>query len=303
MPRRRPPLHMQWISKMPKMRSKGKLTYIKMRTCTIRLCKIIYRMYGLENLEGLSRKHIEGAFRVLNEQGLSTSTLASYATAARLIADTINRPHIVPSNSELGAVRGREDRYRPLVTDEQKQQVIRERLYEKAEWLGLAHDLREAFGLRTKESLLSTLAVKLKGQDYLVVKGTKGGRPRVIPITTPMQATVLGELRRFFRRNPEWRSLVPPHMTLREALIHQRNALTAAGATKRNQANAHSLRHKFAQEMAGKLPQEELAKILGHGRTAVLRHYIETWFPEWLDEETKTSRKTPTSKQPVSQSE
>ena len=302
MSRRCPPLHMQWISIMPKMRSRGKLTYIKTRTCTIRLCKIIYKLYGLEHLESLSRKHIEGAFRVLNEQGLSKSTLASYATAARLIAKTLNRPNIVPSNRELGAVRGREDRYRPIFADQDKQKVVREKLYAKAEWLGLAHDLREAFGLRTKESLLSTLAVKVKGRDYLIVKGTKGGRPRVIPITTPMQVSVVGELRRFLRRNPEWRSLVPPHMTLREALIHQRNALTAAGATKRNQANAHSLRHRFAQEMAGKIPQQELAQILGHGRTGSLRHYIKLLFPEWLDEEEQSKPRPQIFKRAANQS-
>lgn len=285
MPRRYPPLHMQWAAKMPKMRRKGTLTVIKMRTCSIRLCKLIYKLYGLERIQNLTRKHIEGAFQVLREQGLSRSTLASYATAARLIAETINRPDIVPSNSELGAVRKAQDRYRPILTDEQKQSEIRDRLYQKATWLGLAHDLRQAFGLRTKESLLSTITVNVKGKQYLVVKGAKGGRPRVIPFMTSEQIRVANDLREFFKWHPEWRSLIPPHMTLREALIHQRNALNAIGATKQNRANAHSLRHRFAQEMAGKLPKEELAKILGHGRTSVLRHYIETWFPEWLEDE------------------
>ncbi|GKT29461.1 hypothetical protein ADUPG1_001195, partial [Aduncisulcus paluster] len=56
-------------------------------------------------------------------------------------------------------------------------------LYEEGRWLGLAHDMRENFGLRAKESLLSN---EIKG-NRLIVKGAKGGRPRSVEILTEKQ--------------------------------------------------------------------------------------------------------------------
>ncbi len=275
MPRRHPPLHLQVLPRLSKIRSKGNLTIQKIKGDVVRLCKLIHQLYGLEQLAHLSRKHVLGAFEVLRARNLSKSTLASYATAARYIANFIGKPDIVPSNQELGIVRRIEDRYRPIKPDQEKLRLIREQLYEHAEWLGLAHDMREAFGLRSKESLLSVNSISLNNIELLVVRGAKGGRPRTIPIVTQRQRIAYNAVRQFLQRNPGWTSLIRSAMDLKQALHFQKNVLYALGATKENRANAHALRHGFAQEMINHLTPQELVDILGHGRMAVLKHYIQ----------------------------
>ncbi len=293
MPRRYPPLHLQILPRIRKIRCKGSLSLDKLKGNAIRLCKLIEELYGLERLNTLSQKHILGAFEILKAKGLSKSTLASYATTARYIADYIGKPEIVPSNRELGIVRRIEERYKPIDPDQEKLQTIRELLYKRAEWLGLAHDMREAFGLRCKESLLSVNSISLNNIELLVVRGTKGGRPRTIPIVTQRQRIAYNAVQRFLDRNPGWTSLVPPDMNLKQALHFQKNALYAVGATKENRANAHALRHGFAQEMIEHLTPHELTEILGHGRMAVLKHYIERKYglvdESNCDDETTTS--------------
>jgi len=274
MPRRVPPLHMQILKNYRKMRGRSTLTVQKNRGNIVRFCKLVYKLYGLEHIHHLSQKHVVGVFQHLRQKGLSKSTLASYATAARLIAEHIGKPEIVPSNKELGAHRSIEERYKPVIPNERKIQAIREALYQKATWLGLAHDMRTAFGLRTKESLLSAETVNENGQRYLIVRGAKGGKPRKIPITTKEQEETIARVHQFLKENPEWISLIPPEMTLKEAWHYQKNVLYAIGATKANNANAHSLRHRFASNMLIVLEPKELAKTLGHGRTCVLKHYI-----------------------------
>lgn len=282
MARRYPPLHLQLLKNFRKFRGRGTLTVQKIKGNIVRFCKLVRQLYGLEIITHLSRKHVVGVFRYLQyEKGLSKSTLSSYATAARMIANHIGKPDIVPSNKELGALRSIQERYKPIDPDLAKIEKIRKALYERETWLGLAHDMRAAFGLRAKESLLSVETVTIDGVPHLIVKGAKGGRPRKIPIITEQQKETIARVHQFLKENPDWISLVPPYMTLKDAWHHQKNILYALGATKQNHANAHALRHKFAATMlqSGILKPEELTEVLGHGRIAVLRHYTKIKIP------------------------
>ncbi|HEY0942512.1 MAG TPA: integrase domain-containing protein [Steroidobacter sp.] len=99
--------------------------------------------------------------------------------------------------------------------------------------------LQEAFGLRREESIKFQPSYADRG-DHIALKGpwTKGGRPRVIPITTPEQRAVLDQARRLAGAG----SLIPAHKTY----IQQRNLYDgqckAAGLNR-----MHGLRHRYAQ--------------------------------------------------------
>lgn len=253
-----------------KNRRAGTLTQQKNAGQVRRFCDVVQNKYGLQNIRNLKTKHVVGAIEELKSQGLGSSTLASYVTAARSIAQTIGKQNIVPrSNRELGISRAG-DRLKPVKADTDKLNDITAQLYEKAEWLGLAAEMRKEFGLRAKESLLSTEVADGK----LVVRGSKGGRPRDIPIRNESQRELLDRIQDHLNREGKT-SLVPSRLSLKQGLKSQSNTIHRLGGTKENNAHPHSSRHSYAQALheQGSDPQD-IAEELGHGRTEVVSHYI-----------------------------
>lgn len=228
---------------------------------------------GLQSIRHMKSKHVERFFDSLKAEGLCASTMANYATAMRTIAAAIGKENIVPlANKELGI--SREDRYQPKYGDTEKMNEVREALYRKSEWQGLAFDLQREFGLREKESLQSFYRIVEKdGTEYLQVEGAKGGRERCVEIETQSQRDVVGAVNGYIRTTGG-KSLMPSHLTLIQALKKQSNDISRAGGTKANKANSHLWRHSKAQEFGrdGK-SDKDIAEYLGHGREGVVNHY------------------------------
>lgn len=257
---------------MGKDRRSSALTAYKNRGQIARLCDAIYEKYGLQNINHLKTKHIFGIMNEMKARGLGSSTLASYATAARRIAAAIGKQNIVPrTNKELGISRAGE-RLKPVTPNHEQISEIKTALYEKAEWLGLAADMRDKFGLRAKESLLSH-EVNIKGQ--LIVRGTKGGRPRALAIRTPEQKELVERIRQYIIDNRQ-KSLIPSEMSLKQGLKAQSNAVSRLGGTKANNAHPHATRHGYAQKRTNEgISREQVSEELGHGRPDVVSHYLE----------------------------
>nr|WP_321513166.1 tyrosine-type recombinase/integrase [uncultured Pseudodesulfovibrio sp.] len=253
-----------------KNRRAGVLTQQKNAGQIKRLCDLIQKKYGLQNLRNLKTKHIEGVFNDMSKEGLSPSTRAAYGTAARRIAEAIGKQNIVArSNKELGVSRAG-DRIKPVTADMEEIRNITEQLYEKEEWLGLASKMRIEFGLRAKESLLSHEI----NNGALVVKGSKGGRPRKVPIRNEAQRELIKRVHTHIERE-EKNTLVPTDLSLKQGLKKQANALHRIGATKENNAHAHAARHKYAQSLAELgTSRTDISEELGHGREEVVSHYI-----------------------------
>nr|WP_287411896.1 site-specific integrase [Pseudodesulfovibrio sp.] len=263
-------LRYQAAKLLGKNRRAGVLTQQKNAGQVRRLCDIIQDKYALQNIRHLKTKHILGAIEDLKSQGLGSSTLASYATAARRIAEAIDKQNIVPrTNKEMGISRAG-DRLKPVTANMNKIRDITALLYEKAKWLGLAAEMREQFGLRAKESLLSH-EVK---DGKLVIKGSKGGRPRQVPIRNEYQRKLVERVNSYIHRN-RLNSLIPVELSLRQALKKQANTLNRIGATKENNAHAHAARHEYAQRLAKSgASKAEISQELGHGREEVVSHYV-----------------------------
>ncbi len=252
---------------------KASLTVKKNRQ-TIRLfADRVERAFGLERIQDLKPKHVERVFNDLLSEGKKPTTMAAYATAARTIAEAINKKNIVPrTNAELGFSR-KDERYCPVDANLTALQEVRSKLYALNEWQGLAHDMRMHFGLRAKESLLSTEMIIENEQLYLVVKGAKGGRPRAVPVLSPEQKETLARVHDFLFRSG-LKSLVPANLNLKQGYDKQRNDLHRLGATKVLRAHAHALRHHYIQmKKAQGVDDMDLVKEVGHGRVEVLEHY------------------------------
>ena len=148
---------------------------------------------------------------------------------------------------------------------------VRAALYAEGRWLGLAHDMRKNFGLRAKESLLSTEVT----DNRLVVRGAKGGRPRVVYIVTEHQWKTIYSVQSYLAEKNQ-RSLCPIGLSLKQAYSKQARILHKVGATKKNSAHAHVLRHSYAQkQIAQGFSRKHVAEELGHGREEVVGHYVE----------------------------
>jgi len=258
-----------------KMRSTSTLTNEKNLNNVSRLCDKIQEKFGLEKIENLKTNHLKTVFKDLQNQGLSNSTLAGYATAARMIAAQIHKDNIMPKmNKELGISRAGE-RLQPLQNNTIKQQEITRSLYDRAQYLGLAAEMRQEFGLRAKESLLSNkIVLDAQGRTYLQIEGSKGGRPRTVEIKTQEQRAIISKVQAYIRANDQ-KSIIPRDQNLKQAITQQRNALSAAGATRADGSNAHALRHAYAQQRAAEgATRAQIADELGHGREEVVSHYV-----------------------------
>lgn len=226
---------------------------------------------GLQSIKHMKTKHVERFFETMKAEGRA-STMAKYATAMRTIASAIGKENIVPrTNADLGISRA--DRYQPKQGDLEAMQGVRQALYAKNEWQGLAYDMQRAFGLREKESLLSHRVVVREGREYLQVEGAKGGRHREVEIETQAQRDILRAVHEHIRAD-NGKSLIPAGLTLKQALKKQANDNHRCGGTKANNANNHLWRHEKAQNLGreGK-SDKDIAEYLGHGREGVTKHY------------------------------
>lgn len=228
--------------------------------------------FGLQRIGDVKTKMVNSYFDTLKNSGYSPATMSSHATAWREIAEAVGKQNIVPRfNSQLGIERN--DRYSPKTADIAQNNNIREALYNKSENLGIAHDLREAFGLRALESIRSSKTENIDGKEFLKIEGTKGNRPRSIEIKTPEQREAVARVQAI-AKSQNTPGLIPADKTLKQFYDFQKNSLSKLNATKANGANMHVLRHNFAQSLSRRgVSDKVMAETLGHNREEVVRHY------------------------------
>lgn len=251
--------------------SKGSGTNQKL-LCNVRSIARFMESQSLQSIRHMKTKHVERYFATLMERGLTGSTLQNHATAMRVLARAIGKQNIVPrSNAELGIIRT--GRYAPKTADMSRHDLIRERLYQQDERLGIAHDLRAAFGLRAQESLTGRIVIR-NGEELLRVIG-KGGRPRELRIDNPAKQTAVTAMKRIAasQRTP---GLIPADKTQKSFYVYQKNTIHRLGGTKDQNANMHSLRHHHVQELkASGVPIEQRVEETGHSRLDSDRHYTD----------------------------
>lgn len=234
--------------------------------------------HGLNRLDHIKTRHLETFFREKIDAGLGRSALEGYMTAATRLLENVGKPKIVENlrnNPELMAQirRGTSDRLKPVLPNRERIEQITRELADRATWQGYAHELMRGFGLREKEALLSCGTLERDGKLRLVIRGTKGGRPRDIEIRTCEQLDLVVRVQRYIDDAAK-KSLIPTDMSLKQAVKRMSNDLYRLGATKNNAAHGHAARHAYAQtRLEEGTSWREVAEELGHGREFVVRHY------------------------------
>ena len=158
--------------------------------------------------------------------------------------------------------------------------------------VGLQLKLELEFGLRGKEAMMLRPHLADKGSYLDVSVGTKGGRPRVVPINTPEQRALLEEAKTFAATKDS--STSDPTMSLAQWKNHYYYILRDSEISKKYGLTAHALRHAYANNRykeisgqdspvrGGKLVNREddraarlqVAEELGHSRESITTHYL-----------------------------
>ena len=275
-------------------------------------CRRLHRLgFYLEDISGLSQKHIQAVVQDWHRQGLSNKTMQNQYSRLKSFCKWLGKPELI-DHSGIGVAA-----YLPQIPEADLK--VKTYTDESKSWTGRGVDVVEklqavmlndarhghmlrmglAFGLRKKEQL----RLKLWQADLgvaLTIEGSvaKGGRPRIIPIdiATPygqFQRHILDEAKKVCRKN---QTLSWPTLNYKQAENRYYYYLRILGITKDDSdIVGHGLRAEFAENQAmirGLLPPslggtndqmpkaerreilEEVSALLGHNDLHTVGSYF-----------------------------
>ncbi|MBJ9976718.1 integrase domain-containing protein [Pseudomonas sp. S75] len=191
-----------------------------------------FRQMKASSLKG---KHVQVLLDRWQGECLSSGTIKNRLSHLRWWAEKIGKSGILPAdNTKLGVA---ERRY---VTNISKARELGTGLDQVTDaHVRLSLQLQAAFGLRRKEAIKFQPSYADRG-DHIALKGawTKGGRERIVPITTAEQREVLQAAHRLAGAG----SLIPAHKTFIQQQHVYDGQCKAAGLS-----HMHGLRHQYAQ--------------------------------------------------------
>jgi len=257
--------------------------------------------YALTDVQHLKPKHIEALMRLWEQQGLSASTLQKRFSYLTLLCGWIGKASMLrPGASYLDDP----TRYQRTSAADHDHSWTATGVDPAAKIAAIENDdpavarvlrLQHAFGLRLQEaSLLNPVRDTVNTTQLRVVAGTKGGRPRVVPIETDAQRAVLAEAQEYAAQTR--RSMIPLDYDLKQWLAHCYHVLARHGVTRKDGLVSHGLRHQYANdqyEVATGEPapvrgggpvdpathrqaQLDVASRLGHARPGITAAYYGT---------------------------
>lgn len=236
----------------------------------------------------LKGKHVQTLLDRWQGEGLSPRTLKNRLSHLRWWAEKIGKSGILPAdNTQLGVA---ERRY---VTNISKARELGMSLEQVADaHVRISLQLQAAFGLRREEAIKFQPSYADR-DDQIVLKGSwaKGGRERIVPITTTEQRYVLQAVHRLAGIG----SLITAHKTYIQQRHIYDGQCKAAGLS-----NMHGLRHRYAQmryetltgwkspaaggpgtaqldlsqRLADQQARQQISRELGHERMKVTAIYL-----------------------------
>ena len=192
--------------------------------------------YRQMQAKSLKPKHIVALTQLWEQQGLSTGTRKNRLSTLRWWAAKVNKQNVVArDNDHYGLAR------RQYVTNASRVTTINEKQLDRIKdpYTRLSLRLQQAFGLRREEAIKFQPGYAVK-ENHLQLKSSwcKGGRARIVPISTDGQRELLDEVQAFAKGG----SLIPPDLKYVQQLRRYEGQTRQAGLRK-----LHGLRHGYAQ--------------------------------------------------------
>lgn len=220
--------------------------------------------YKLPSLYSFRDKHAKILFSKWEESGLAAATLQSRYTCMQLFATWIGKYDMLRPLEKY--LRNPAVGKRTYVATQDKSWsvngVLADDVIEKAsaidKYVGLQLRLIKAFGLRRKEAVCfrpkSSYNPSMETVDFF--HGTKGGRHRMIQVTTDEQRSVIADCLKAVHGKTD--HLGNPEKTLVQNLRRLQYVLEKLGITREGLGvTAHGLRHQYANERYEKLTGEK----------------------------------------------
>lgn len=276
------PLSCQALERVGKDWSVGKGTREAKLQTIGRFAEFVQHTFGLERIENLKPKHVQAYAASLHEQGVSARTGANYMAYVRDLCQAVGKGGIVAKDNAAYGFGG-VPRQNPLNVNHEKIADIRSQLDEKAasgDRIGMMMSasvaMRDAFGLRQKEALMSIRVTTKDGKQYLLVLGAKGGRSRELEIRTQAQRIALALVAETAKAlgNANGRP-IPPELNLKNAMKAESAEWHKLDGTRAIKANMHAQRHAYAQRrLTEGANKAKVNRELGHGDHRSLGSYV-----------------------------
>ncbi|CAN7794634.1 integrase domain-containing protein [Paraburkholderia hospita] len=223
-----------------------------------KLCKAFKELrdggFALQTPWSLKHKHVQHLVDKWIAAGQSGGTIENKLTYLRAIAQWMGKTNLIGSLGEY-ADRDALGLKRSYVATEDKSWAAHgvdavakiDEIAQTCPYTAVQLKLQAAFGLRIEESFMLRPAEAARNPRLLAVtRGTKGGRPREVPIETKIG--ILVEAARL--SNGQTGSTVPADRTLRQWRDWYYYVLEKHGVTRRGIGiTSHGLRHEYLQTL------------------------------------------------------
>jgi site-specific recombinase XerD len=200
--------------------------------------------YGLRDIRGLKRKHIEAVLAHWQSKGLSQATIKNRMAVLRHLCERLNKSHLIEKkNAALGIPN------RVYVPVRNRAVVNPDLSVIDHPFIRVSLELQRVLGLRREEALKIQPWKADKGDSlYLHASWCKGGRERHVPIRTEEQRYWLDQAKALVKYKND--ALIPRDKSYIQHRYTYTNVTSRAGFK-----NLHGLRHAYAQaryaELAG----------------------------------------------------
>lgn len=250
----------------------------------------------------IGQRHIRAICQHYEETGLSAATIQTRISFLRVFCRWINKPGMIAdvqqyfSNPDYGRRTYQATRDKSWDIPELDKPNIIHQILHQHPYVGHQLLVMDAFGLRRKEAVMLRPFLAAHHGHLFITDGSKGGKPRVIPIEDDYQKEVIQRVIEFVRKTAH--HLGDPKLSLKQNLYRFSNVVRQFGIKKTGKGalgvTAHGLRAGFAMTQMekrglvpllrggeiGALPSKqehairaEVSNLLGHNRTQVTTAY------------------------------
>ena len=208
------------------------------------------------DVHNIGKKDVHRLVHKWHEKGLSHKTIANRMADIRWLASKVNREDCIPSNKDVGiGLRKNAENY----GQNKAQELTHEHLKQMDERMQLINQLKAEFGLRETEALkFQHKLATSRSERFIYLKGSwcKGGRERVVEVTTAAQKMLLNKVGEFQAKNNE-KSMIPSHLKYKTYKNEVQAKSTKLGI------KGHAFRHHWAQKRFEQVSKGLKAPMVG----------------------------------------
>jgi site-specific recombinase XerC len=255
--------------------------------------------FHIKDPKNLSQKHIKFMVRKWESAGLAASTMQTRLSVMRGFCEWMNKPGMVHALESY--LENKDNAKRNYIAIEDKSwsaklddvDTLIAKVAAEDEIVGVQLRLMLEFGMRKKEAICFKPKLADRGGYIVVTEGTKGGRDRVLAVTTDAQRQLLDYCK--LRCASATAHLGRPGKTLLQEMHHFEYIMAKFGITRKVLGvTSHGLRHQYLndryEEISGKpspvrgggevnkelneMARYRVSELAGHSRINVTSAYF-----------------------------